>query len=202
MMNHQGSVAPLVLIGLVIFLVIGGVFYSLKLRPTVQTVLPQASTAVTSSTSDLIAGWKSYTNTRYNFSLKYPPGYNFEEQYVEVGNNIAWGANILNPNDNKSPYTKDMQEIAAAVRKKQNLTFQQWLDKECPNRTNEEKVQISNLPATKFACPVFSSEDKGWEVIAIDKGSYVYTLSDLGFKQNPLQEQYFNQVVSSFKFSE
>jgi hypothetical protein len=204
MNSRRGSILIVVILVVAIVAVVG--VYLLEKQGI--TIFPQSQPSLTplpaevpAKEGDMIANWKTYTNTKYKFSFKYPQNYNFEEQYVEIGV-LAWGANITDPNYKEDKNTKvtDMQGIGAAVRRKNNLSFQEWINNECPDNYNILDIQISSKPAKRFNCLFGNDNDNGYLIVAIDNGSYIYTLTDQGYKLNPVQEKYFDQILSTFQF--
>jgi len=148
---------------------------------------------------DKTSNFKEYSNLQYGFSFKYPKDYKFEETSLKTGQ-FVWEVNIQSTDMLKGDNVRDLQNIAVSVRTKSGLSFDDWIKKEC-NPINITDITVSGLPAKKFECVVGNESNNKWVEIAIDKGNYMYTLSDIGFNKNSYQEGIFNQIVSTYKIS-
>lgn len=77
----QKGVAPILIVLLIAVLGIGGYFvyqnYSTKTTPT---PTPYSTPQPSSSSTDETANWKTYENSKYGFSIKYPPELTYEEK--------------------------------------------------------------------------------------------------------------------------
>jgi hypothetical protein len=73
---HKGFIAPLFLALIAILLIGGGVYVFIQTKPTSQEVTenptPAQTTPPTQTSNSQMADWKTYTNTQYSFTFKYP----------------------------------------------------------------------------------------------------------------------------------
>lgn len=204
---RQAGLAPIVIVVLIATLAVGGYLIYKLPRNVVVPQAPQTTSAPSPTPSpspaptgiDETTNWKTYTNTGYRFSLRYPQDYNFDEQYVEVGI-LKWSASISSPKYNTSPYIRDIQQIGVTVRKRNQLSLEQWINEECPKLKDLNDLRISNKPAKRFICPISDSSEDDYMMVAIDNGDYIYTLNNIGFKKNTEQEKIFDQILSTFRF--
>lgn len=153
------------------------------------------------------SSWKTYANNTYGLMFKYPKGWRFEQE--DLANlkspNVTWGANISNPKDVVTNDTKvwDVFAISIMVRGKRGLSFGDWITSECPNIKRKVGLQVSGKQATDIICNLGGTnngENVDWEIIAIDGGKYIYTLTDNAYQRNPEMDSVFGQLVSTFKF--
>lgn len=149
-------------------------------------------------------GWKSFTNTTYKLSFKYPSDYNFEQSNNEVGV-AAWAGSISSPQRIINDDTKvwEVFSIGVAVRRKMGLSFDQWVSNECPKTKSKTSLQVEGRPAIEMICHLGSTsnnEEINWRIIAIDNGDYVYTLIDNAYQRDSELDKTFNHVVSTFRF--
>jgi len=157
----------------------------------------------------IINEWKTYTNSMYHLIFKYPQEYKFEEQFFDE-TVIAWMGNISNPKNVVDRNTKawDILNISVAVRRKMGQTFEQWIKNECsfsPKFNDLQDIKVDNRSAKRFICPfgeTSQSERFEWLIIAIDNGDYVYTLTNTGYKRDQELDKVFDQILSTFKFTD
>jgi len=91
------------------------------------------------------------------------------------------------------------------VRGKRGLSFEEWITAECPNIKSEVDLRMSGKQAADIICNLGGTnneENIDWEIIAIDGGSYIYTLTDNAYQRNPEMDRVFGQLVPTFKFTQ
>ncbi len=102
-MNQKGFAPILIILGIVLLLgVAGGVYYYIQqvpkygmgFVPSPPEVIRQRQTSTPSSTIDETANWKTYTNKRVGFEIKYPPD-------VDIGTQLGMGMGPVNENEGK-----------------------------------------------------------------------------------------------------
>ena len=80
---NKGFAAPLVLLAVGLIIGVAGAvsFSQLKPKPSPisQSQTTQTSPAPTPAPTDETTNWKTYTNTQYRWTIKYPPEMKFEE---------------------------------------------------------------------------------------------------------------------------
>lgn len=79
-MNQKGF-APIIILFIVLVLggIVGGMVYSRSKTNQATSVYPQPTT----SQSDQTANWKTYANTRYGYSIRYPPEWSLREENTD-----------------------------------------------------------------------------------------------------------------------
>lgn len=205
----ESGFAQIILILIIIAVAIGAYYFgTVKNKTGLFSVVP---TPITSQAStDDLANWKTYTNEKYGFSIKYPNAlnlYNDEKDMKDKfkGNSISL---LLSPKSYleldklTSPYIFDdgfsifVSNIKLISQEFDATTYR------------VEKVKISDVDATKVT--VLSEEykseavknGKGSVIYYLDRGKYRYTLS---YATNNLKDGYnymFDQILSTFKFIE
>ena len=200
----------LILISLAFVIFISGVYYlskqSVKITEIPIALLPQP-TAVTTSTIDPTANWKTYINTKYGFELSYP------SHYVDV-DNVEGLKKIHSPD-----YVENTEEIAGESASAiyslglNNGTCQSMLN----NRTNDTLTkQISKSQNT------FTNNESKYQIITYENPMSSPTPWSVAFIDLPIQKcleitcssnlvggcnksktsNEFTQILSTFKFTE
>ncbi|MEK7513725.1 MAG: hypothetical protein AAB430_01745 [Patescibacteria group bacterium] len=188
---------------------IASVFAYQKLQPS--RIIPEGPSLSPSAvlplpSVDPTANWKTYTNTTYKLAFKYPQNFKFEETTLGFPN-VEWTGSITNPKNIVSQNTKiwDILGISIAVRGKRGLLFEEWIKDECPTDLKDmSEFNIGNKAAKIFVCSIGSTdvEKIDWKIVAIDNGTYIYTLSNNGYNRNVELDKIFNLILSTFKFTD
>jgi hypothetical protein len=107
------TLLAVLLVILVAVLVGGGVWWYMNQKQTAATTTTTSATAIsqkttttTSAGQDETAGWKTYTNNIFKFSLKYPSTYTIEDtlpKTSKIDNNANERLKISNISDNLQP---------------------------------------------------------------------------------------------------
>lgn len=77
--TQRGFIVPL-LIAIIAVLVVGGGVYLYTQNNSQQPTALQATNSLLATSSNQYAGWKTYSNTKYGFSFKYPAGYDLKTE--------------------------------------------------------------------------------------------------------------------------
>lgn len=167
---------------LVAITAIGSTFYLLNRNQTKPT--PTVQTSPT-PTPDPTANWKTYNDTKYGFSFKFPQNFSLHF-YVQEGPYLSIGPDVDHPSKYDSQYIT--VEIATSY-------------KADPNEQSE-KIFIGNVEGLfikHIGCP--GGPDYCEKAIANVNGkSYIIELSEgQGLKGIP--ESLFLQILSTFKFT-
>ncbi len=182
---------------ILVFLSSLATYLIVKSSSTNPALLDPASPAVQisptpSATADPTAGWKTYTNTKYKFSIKYPNNWEYLEvptpTYLTETDQVWLGSSVFPP-----PQTGARTDIAIIFTK--NDPSSAWQEKYF-NNYKYSSYQLENVAGTKISGT--SKEGLSQELIVIAKigESYVQILSN----QSPESLKYFDQILSTFKF--
>ena len=205
-MNQKGHV---LLVVLLIAVAIGGYLlytnYSNN-RSKVTTSVVQQTTQPSPSPSDETANWKTYTNTKYGFSFKYPSNLVVAEQdTIQLTNEASMPQVIPNKYINI-------------------LIFVYSIDPQTSLRGWVEKDTIRNKPDGTTGSTVIGTIDNyqsgdlqgftyhgGAEVdvkhVLFKKEGKIFDFTldcyetGCSYKDNPEAEAVFNQILSTFKFT-
>src|SRR4051812_32908263 len=102
------SKLPLIVVALLGIVIIGGVSYYVRVQPsTTPTTSYGVSTTIKTSPSasaaaDETANWKTYENTDYHYSVKYPPTWSVDLQAKDANGNAI--ATFLAPGMKNGPH--------------------------------------------------------------------------------------------------
>lgn len=141
--------------------------------------------------------WINYTNSKYGFSIKRPSDFTFNEGYSNVSA-IVWAAEITNPTAKPvSNHVRDTQAIYLGVQKKLDLNLDRWMEIACPTALSLiQDIQVSNKPAKKITC---NQMETGRTIVVVPYENYYYYFDNMGYRRDPLQDKYFDQIVSSLQ---
>lgn len=166
----------------------------------------KSPTPSTSST-DETAGWKTYTNTKYQFSFKYPDKiFTFTDH--DTGTNQTIGLeetkykSANNPNDNYIP------AIWLSVVPDKGLTFNDWFNKYVGDGgTNNAYLSVTEKTTKSIAGEqaiefIGASGDGTLRVIMLRHANNIFEFSStINFKNEDLT-QTLHQILSTFKFTQ
>ena len=196
---RKGFAPLLVLVVIAVILTAVGAIAYLQFKPksapqSQSTTTPQSTPVAQSiSAPDETANWKTYANTKYNFSFKYPPEWIFEPEVIEAY-----------PEQNVVVLSKNYNEIVLGIT--ENIESvpeaKKAIYRERAESLNFEfgDTKIGNLI---FKVPVFSEgkvpEQEGeWLSFIIHKNIlYAFSIDT----DNPDEDfETFNQILSTFRF--
>ena len=95
--RSRGFVIPLI-IAIVAILAVGGIYYTYNWGGSMcwpyckgmtdqdRELIKQSAIDAGATTTDVTAGWKTYTNTQYGFEFKYPESWEVEDKLWQPGN--------------------------------------------------------------------------------------------------------------------
>lgn len=191
-LNQKGNF--LLIIGIIVLLlVIGAGGYFLYQKQVNKPVATQVSYPTPSPTSDETANWKTYTNTQYGYSIKYPPTIAFKSDrfYLVGDDNRKDTADGFGPNlaiyfrgSDKTPQEIASQELPGST---QTLI----------NVSNATGVKISGLEIDYYLV----SANDGKNVLRIMFSSQDYSQTVPKDKIDQMKS-IANQMLSTFKFTD
>lgn len=210
--KQTGYFLPAIVAVIVLVIIsVGGYFlYQKQIKPT---PTPQQTSQPTPSPTDAsgaptgaaeTANWKTYTNTDYNYQLKYPPTWKIETPsntsgigkptvYVNIVSDIQFkneccfpysiGINVYEKSENKT-----IQELGQEIIKDFKYTEE---------TLNDMKIYRTNSLSSQFGSEAV--------FVKIDKNNYVSLAlspfnNDKPFPNQEDQYEIFNQILSTFKF--
>lgn len=140
----QNGFAPIIILILIALAVVGYFGYKNfwpKPKTSGVTSLVSTPTAAPAATTDPTVNWKTYTNTKYNFSIQYP-----KEWYIQatVQNTDGAGyANVTGKDDIISIFLNKSSPVKPAINigvQKLVGTLEQWVAKD------QQTMEISHNP--------------------------------------------------------
>lgn len=188
--NNLPKAVLFVVLGLLV--VAGAVYGGMKLQekksqtPSSQITPPVSQNIPTTiPTEDLMADWKTYTNTTLGFELKYPPEVKVDKEFNDQYNRatIFKGANL---------------HFEVMLRNKNGISLDNYYYMDSPI---VRKTILAGLPANVYEfpkgyCDGPSCSDPSISIVT-EKDSDLYHFSFFGDTQLSETE---NQVLSTFKF--
>lgn len=166
------------------------------------------------------ANWKTFTNTKYEYSVEYPANWDIEEAIAIAGvpNKPTWSGSILQKNELQkvSFLEKDEQAIwqgtieLNVLQNPKNLNLEEWAKQYFRPLGADPSVNLAKIvgdttlggkPAKKF--DVFSF-DHNEVVIATIHNNLVYQVTFAGENPNDLDieihQKIYDQILSTFRF--
>lgn len=183
--GQAGQIQVLILAGiLVIAAIAGGAYYLQSKEGSLHfgtqkggiTPSPTPAASPTSTGADETANWKTYTNTKYSFSLKYPQNFSEESQGKE------------------SPAALQLSDGQRSI---SFIIFTPKTSIQTP--INAEEITIDGRPAKKFV----QSEPNSQVNVHINYGGYLYQVVMPINNETKTQDLVlFNQILSTFRFTQ
>lgn len=143
------------------------------------------------STTDSEEVWKSYSNKKYNFSIRYPKGWKYLEvptSTYQTETDQLW----IDDTDFPPPQTGARSDITFIFTRTDPAS--NWQPQYFDNFKSEDYA-LGSLPATKITG--VNKEGLNEELVVIAKigEAYIQVLSN----HSPASLQYFDQILSTFK---
>ena len=171
------------------------------------------STVTPTPTSDLTANWKTYTNTEYGYSIKYPPNWIYEEETRE--GSLGLGFEIHLKPVLKPDLPKPINYVPAVTLSihENNKTLEDIMKKgNCNTPDNcipyEETIDllVGGYPAKMVSPPDILPTDR----VFLKKDNFLFSflvLLDKSYEDNygltvEKKREIFNQILSTFKFTQ
>ncbi|KKT75484.1 MAG: hypothetical protein UX31_C0042G0002 [Candidatus Nomurabacteria bacterium GW2011_GWA1_46_11] len=200
-MTRRGFAAPFVLIGVLVLLVaVGGAYYLGKSSPS--PTLPQPATSTPAPlVVDPTANWKMYTNTKYGYGIKYPP------RWVLMGpDQEAKTSNFTSIRESAKTYP--LHDIAIQsygpstdkdIEQFKQLTVS-WVWKDKPS---QKSILVNGVEAwVKEGLMNFSDGKLYWRKYILVQGKNNLIEVSWWDSSDRSQETTFNQILSTFKFTD
>ncbi len=171
---------------------------SISSPSTIQPSSTQPSTVIPSPSSpvDPTAGWKTYTNTKYNYSFKYPNDY----QPPEESKNYLSLISPLNPNRGKDNGLQNGElkiEIVTETAKEDNSALKCWNDH---NPDNIKPLKQSEISISGINTTIIDWENMGTgQFICLTHNGQRYLINKYPLETTRQSE--FDQILSTFKFN-
>lgn len=162
-------------------------------------------------TPDPTANWKTYTNTKYGFSIKYPNNKQVEidtmDPYLGICNlNKSVVSMKIYPLGFQKPpiETEFGGDLAVSIdveKNSDNLSIADWVRKNCQGSwlidAEKEIISVAGLEATKF---IRAGEGMG---VPEDQPMIIFKKNDLMYFIYPYgKREIFSLMLSTFKFLE
>ncbi|NIM89854.1 MAG: hypothetical protein GTO17_02785 [Candidatus Aminicenantes bacterium] len=169
------------------------------------------------SLDDKDSEWKTYQGKKYDYQLKYPPGWEVIEAKPKEGDKASWAGKILLEEEiQKVTFLEKEYEFwpgefqVRVMSNKDNLTLEQWIDEHEPQDvTGGSLIQdisdviLNGKDAKRLS--IFGFDHEAIVIVTLHKG-YVYSLHFTGNNPNdPKVEQHkkiYDQMVSSFTWQD
>lgn len=163
-----------------------------------QTALSTTSTSTTSTTADATAGWKTYTNPTYGFTIEYPSEY--------IANEIgSFSANDGVAIDSSTTGGYEQPHLISVEAEQSALSIDDYVSKAAKDGAFGSAAKITFAGQTAY-----EGNDQGMQIlygILVKKGSYVYHfVLDSGNKETLAQNKaglttIQNSILSTFQFT-
>lgn len=194
---HPKGFVPIIVLVLVVLTIALGGFYlvrsqksTLKSQNTKIVQQPPQSPSLSPLPSTETANWKTYTNTTYNFSIKYPDAW-----YIGEQQNVIYVNNAPIPSIPLTHGLPSSLQISIYT-SPQDIPNPIWKHK-------TEKTTLGGISATRVTDQEAGGlDDIARTTIVINSGKISYVLvfanTDINGGHNPV----FDQILSTFKFTD
>jgi len=206
-----------------VFVLVGAVFGAYKLGQRKVGPGPQPTPTpglVATPTPDLTADWKTYTNTKYGYSIKYPLTYKEDLTLLDLSrDNSLWLQNIFFYTTSPLPGGGPEPWISVIVWRKDTDSLEKWLENHSTRESfdskkipfvqitlyfgvsDKEEVEIAGSSGFKFTSQTMNGP-VGRAVVG--KNQYVYEISlwtNNNLKKDPEISKNYQNMLSTFKFT-
>ncbi|GEM_PF-2798708 len=192
----------LAVLGLIGIAATAGLYFVTK-NSSLKTTTPAATnSAATNTTTDENKDWKTYTNSEFGFSIKYPKDKIVENAKTQDFLNVSFGGDdgtgygaptppdfsvLVYSKSNLDELTKVLSlQRGGTVTLSQNRKYQKVGD-----------IVVDGTSASQLSLDLGTGE--GSSVAVIQKGNFIYFIQRTHFNQET-QDKFFDQILSTFKF--
>jgi hypothetical protein len=154
-----------------------------------KNLIPPTPPPAGGPTANPTAGWKTYTNTKYNYSLKYSPDYILQDKgnYVKI---------LQEPYQEGNPYISILQK-----ENPNNLKVEEWLREHFKNGGSPNFIDFNGHIMPEF--DTRGSDGKGSISIYLENENKIYEISVILIGDYPEKtKQTVDQILSTFQFLE
>lgn len=157
---------------------------------------PNCEFAPCPTTTNANKEWKTYSNDEYQFTIKYPPNWKYEDVILSPYTNEqdeVWFSNGEFPaadTDARSEITIRMTDTKIMT----DYNPMVWWDPQYFNDYANEKYNLGNVPAQKISG--VNKEGLNQEMVVVAKVGTVYF--EVQTNQSPEALQYFDQILKTF----
>jgi len=143
---------------------------------------------------DIFADWQTYTNSEYEYKIKYPKGWKFKktsELITHFGTDEGFSGIYQTPPNNIQIF----KSISDLPNNEQNLTFNEWLDYQINQDMfrNKKDIILSGISGFEF----LESGIINFRSIWVEKGGNFYRIL---INADHAEMETINQILSTFKF--
>jgi len=142
---------------------------------------------------ELTTNWKTYSNTKYNFTFKYPNGWKYQENYSKTQKTIDYLQITLAKSEYFNPIPKGNPMIIITVTEttdRDKLSVYQ----------NTEVIETTTVGGVTAEERRHKTPTVDSKYITFFKNNNAYDLESRMHNQNEEHQEIFNQIVLSFKF--
>lgn len=226
LMREKGFTPILILVIILIIAgIVGGAFYFnkslVKSSTQLQTTVPTMQLAKIATGSAETINWKTFQNSKYGFSLKYPSSWNVDNsEGMDMKGNIAFGVYLRNFTPSAERGTnaidKNLDKGKAQISisknvKPSNITLEQFIDQEANNfrrSTGQEgnvsllktQLLVNNKEAVQTESPNFKGPFPNIAIYIKKTETELYVIN--ASLDYPSYSQTFEQILSTFKFTD
>lgn len=201
----------LIIIFAVAVLFSGGVLAYFKVQDSVEKTDTTNSTPTTDATAD----WKTYTNSTYGYSIKYPSNYSAKEwaDTIKTGAAAEPNKDLLSvigfgSNSKLGDYEESITVTNDTLERRRTLACY-----ELNTDRNEIQTTVAGIQAYKITCKDVAAPNdmapdaqrKGGEKninFVFQKGDYVYVISYIQSDLAKDTSNIFDDMVSAFQFTD
>ncbi len=198
----QKGLTPILIVLILAALIGGYVLYSRQKSSTPSSLQPFDSaqgkpTPQTSSSAEM-ANWKTYTNIPNGFSIKYPSEWNVKENTYNKSDLPKFSVTIMPPS---KPDIEFPPIIGVRVYdNSSSLTLENFVKKQNPFSFQSTTVVVSGVGGIKISLPGATNNDHIF--LAFNKNIYDISLDHSVKKEDDINSETFNQILSTFKFTQ
>lgn len=184
------------------------------IQSDVETDAQPAATAVQDTQSDKIDDWKTYSNTRYSYTIKYPSNWYVDTKFSENGftqrgpvedNEFMGGDTHFNnyPNlsgyNRENPAPKDSLSVTLIIYKiSPDITYDQFISTEHYGYDKKENITVNGIRAVRLSGVVDDSPSITVVNTFLKVGDKMFWFNYSGDPLTQGMKDTANKVISSF----
>lgn len=152
--------------------------------------------------SDETAGWKTYTNSTYGFSFRYPTDTTFSDETSKLNNSVTvllW-VTVDKPSASKEPVSEDAKDYYTISMRVNKGNIDEAEKLNALQSVSKTERTIADLSGRYYSTHGVGQEGSKGQAAIVSKGDYSYFLSITSPDINS-HSRIFSQVLSSFAFT-